>query len=229
MSISENYAERRYYWQQWRRVALKPFHKQFLDLLQLLRLEAKLNGFDSTTEYWMHTYEWEAFHRDVESLWEWTKPFYEQMHAFLRNRLAKRYGAKHLQNMNVTEIFNLAESFYTSLGFPPLPPAFWNNSVLEMPSTESNLICDASAWDFCDGRDFRWQSRVVAVTRCGRDRCSNTSPSLSRSAAHRGVIRMCTDKSLEGLKAVFHEMGHVYYFQQYAGLPHVFRQGANPG
>ncbi|XP_040070063.1 angiotensin-converting enzyme-like [Ixodes scapularis] len=237
MSISENYEERRYYWQQWRRVAVEPSRKQFLDLLQLLDVEAKLNGFNSTAEYWIYEYEWETFHGDLESLWELTKPLYEQLHAFLRNGLVQKYAAKYvssqgpisahllgdleseswfhetgvfwppsydtsavdlkLHKMSVIDIFKLAESFYTSLGFPPLPPAFWNNSVLEESPAESNRICDASAWDFCDGRDFR--------------------------------IRMCTEKSLEGLKGVFHEMGHVYYFQQYAGLPHVFRQGANSG
>ncbi|CAN8014743.1 unnamed protein product, partial [Ixodes persulcatus] len=115
-------------------------------------------GFNSTTEYWIHEYEWETFHRDLESLWELTRPLYEQLHAFLRNGLAQKYGAKYLQQMSVTDIFKLAESFYTSLGFPPLPPSFWNNSVLEESPAESNGICDASAWDFCDGRDFRWHT-----------------------------------------------------------------------
>ncbi|EEC03200.1 angiotensin-converting enzyme, putative, partial [Ixodes scapularis] len=222
MSISENYEERRYYWQQWRRVAVEPSRKQFLDLLQLLDVEAKLNGFNSTTEYWIYEYEWETFHGDLESLWELTKPLYEQLHAFLRNGLVLKYRAKYLQKMSVIDIFKLAESFYTSLGLPPLPPAFWNNSVLEESPAESKQICDASAWDFCDGRDFRWHKQMLFL-----NPYSSFAPCLPFWTPYR--IRMCTEKSLEGLKEVFHEMGHVYYFQQYAGLPHVFRQGANPG
>ncbi|KAG8242567.1 hypothetical protein J6590_062465 [Homalodisca vitripennis] len=42
-------------------------------------------------------------------------------------------------------------------------------------------------------------------------------------------IKMCTRISLEDLKTVHHEMGHIQYFQQYKNQPYVFRNGANSG
>jgi len=42
-------------------------------------------------------------------------------------------------------------------------------------------------------------------------------------------IKMCTRVDMEDLATIHHEMGHIQYFQQYAHLPAVFREGANPG
>lgn len=68
---------------------------------------------------------------------------------------------------------------------------------MEKPTDGRELTCHASAWDFCDGRDFR--------------------------------IKQCTDRTMEDLITIHHEMGHIQYFIQYAHQPHVFRDGANPG
>lgn len=60
-----------------------------------------------------------------------------------------------LQNVTVTEMVELGESFYKSLGFSNLSFLFWNNSIFQRPTSKTSFICDASAWDFCDGKDFR--------------------------------------------------------------------------
>ncbi|XP_077562556.1 angiotensin-converting enzyme-like [Haemaphysalis longicornis] len=61
-----------------------------------------------------------------------------------------------LANSTALSTFKLAESFYVSLGFPKLPSSFWEKSILERPSSSNtNFSCEPSAWDFCDGRDFR--------------------------------------------------------------------------
>ena len=39
-----------------------------------------------------------------------------------------------------------AESFYTSLGFPQLPPTFWERSMLVRPR-DREVVCHASAWN----------------------------------------------------------------------------------
>ncbi|KAG8244984.1 hypothetical protein J6590_012350 [Homalodisca vitripennis] len=51
-------------------------------------------------------------------------------------------------------MFRLAEEFYVSLNFSGLPPDFWTHSILEdLPGRQ--IICQPSAWDFCNGRDYR--------------------------------------------------------------------------
>ncbi|CAN7988334.1 unnamed protein product [Ixodes hexagonus] len=63
-------------------------------------------------------------------------------------------GAMLEKNMTASEMFKLSEKFFTSLGLPPMPDSFWEKSVLEKP-TDREIICHASAWDFCGSGDVR--------------------------------------------------------------------------
>ncbi|XP_074594632.1 angiotensin-converting enzyme-like [Brevipalpus obovatus] len=56
---------------------------------------------------------------------------------------------------SIPEMFKLGEEFFVSLGFDPLPQAFWNNSIFEKPADGREMTCHASAWDMCDGKDVR--------------------------------------------------------------------------
>lgn len=51
------------------------------------------------------------------------------------------------QGYNAARMHRLAEDFYVSLGFDPLPSTFWEKSMLEKP-TDREVVCHASAWDF---------------------------------------------------------------------------------
>jgi len=46
------------------------------------------------------------------------------------------------------------EAFFTSLGFPPLPPTFWERSQFLRPR-DREVACHASAWDVESGQDLR--------------------------------------------------------------------------
>lgn len=50
-----------------------------------------------------------------------------------------------------------AEEFFTSTGLKPMPVEFWRNSMIERPSDRA-VTCKASAWDFCNRRDYRFVS-----------------------------------------------------------------------
>ena len=46
------------------------------------------------------------------------------------------------------------ESFFTSLGFAPLPPTFWERSLFKKPA-DRDVVCHASAWDIDTQQDLR--------------------------------------------------------------------------
>lgn len=54
-----------------------------------------------------------------------------------------------------TRIFQKAEEFFISMGFPPMPPEFWRNSQLQKQDGSKDGQCTASAWNFCNNVDFR--------------------------------------------------------------------------
>ncbi|XP_076042803.1 angiotensin-converting enzyme-like isoform X2 [Oratosquilla oratoria] len=63
-------------------------------------------------------------------------------------------GAMRRQGYTPVRIFQEADRFYTSLGLEPMPVDFWRNSLFQKPQ-DRPVICHASAWDFCNGRDYR--------------------------------------------------------------------------
>ncbi|XP_064127023.1 angiotensin-converting enzyme isoform X3 [Loxodonta africana] len=59
------------------------------------------------------------------------------------------------QGWTPKRMFEEADNFFTSLGLLPVPPLFWNKSMLEKPTDGREVVCHASAWDFYNGKDFR--------------------------------------------------------------------------
>ncbi|XP_037347809.1 angiotensin-converting enzyme isoform X1 [Talpa occidentalis] len=59
------------------------------------------------------------------------------------------------QGWTPRRMFEEANKFFTSMGMLPVPPEFWNKSMLEKPTDGREVVCHASAWDFFNGKDFR--------------------------------------------------------------------------
>ena len=60
--------------------------------------------------------------------------------------------AKH--NYDEVKMVKQAESFFSSLGFAPLPDTFWERSQFSKPS-DRDVVCHASAWNLDDKDDLR--------------------------------------------------------------------------
>ena len=48
--------------------------------------------YSDTGAYWLRNYESETFQADIEGLWQTIKPFYQQLHAYVRAKLRAHYG-----------------------------------------------------------------------------------------------------------------------------------------
>ncbi|XP_004374294.1 angiotensin-converting enzyme-like isoform X2 [Trichechus manatus latirostris] len=59
------------------------------------------------------------------------------------------------QGWTPKRMFEEADNFFASLGLLPVPPLFWNKSMLEKPTDGREVVCHASSWDFYNGEDFR--------------------------------------------------------------------------
>ena len=58
------------------------------------------------------------------------------------------------RNIAPPEMVRMGERFYTSIGFDPLPKAFWERSLLVRPR-DRDVVCHASAWDIDLAADLR--------------------------------------------------------------------------
>ena len=164
----------------------------------------------------------------MESFVEDLKPLYEQLHAWVRRELAQRYGRDAperipahwignrwaqawpglsrgidldslLESKEPTWIVEQAETFYTSMGLPPLPDSFYEKSDLyPLPAgAPRKKNTHASAWHLDLERDVR---------------------SL-----------MSVENNWRWFETSHHELGHVYYYLAYAEaeVPLMLRGGAN--
>lgn len=164
----------------------------------------------------------------MESFVEDLKPLYEQLHAWVRRELAQRYGRDAperipahwignrwaqawpglsrgidldslLESKEPTWIVKQAETFYTSMGLPPLPDSFYEKSDLyPLPAgAPRKKNTHASAWHLDLERDVR---------------------SL-----------MSVENNWRWFETSHHELGHVYYYLAYAEaeVPLMLRGGAN--
>lgn len=58
------------------------------------------------------------------------------------------------QDYDAPKMVHAGERFYTSMGFPSLPPSFWTRSMLVRPR-DRDASCQAQAWDMDDKSDVR--------------------------------------------------------------------------
>ncbi|XP_020294952.1 angiotensin-converting enzyme [Pseudomyrmex gracilis] len=58
------------------------------------------------------------------------------------------------QGYTPIDMIRVAEEFYLSLNLSAMPPEFWAGSIIADPG-DRPLICQASAWDFCNRLDYR--------------------------------------------------------------------------
>ncbi|KAK4008522.1 hypothetical protein OUZ56_013657 [Daphnia magna] len=58
------------------------------------------------------------------------------------------------QRYTPLKMFQKADEFFTSLGLIPMPEEFWKESLILKPK-DREVVCHPTAWDFCNGKDFR--------------------------------------------------------------------------
>ena len=80
---------------------------------------------------------------------------YIVLHVMLNFR-KRDYGVQWMfaQGYTPLKMFQKSEEFFTSMGLLPTPEEFWKDSLIMKPK-DREVACHPSAWDFCNGKDFR--------------------------------------------------------------------------
>ena len=85
---------------------------------------------------------------------QWNKIYDDLLKPYPHASIASADAQLKAQKWDAARMTHSAESFYTSMGFPQLPPAFWERSMLTRPR-DREVVCHASAWDMEPGTDVR--------------------------------------------------------------------------
>lgn len=227
-------------WRRWHTISV-PMRDDYTRFVALANEGARDLGFRDVGALWRSGFDMpaDAFAAEAARLYDEVAPLYRDLHCYVRERLAAKYGAGRVppgrpipaqllgnlwaqewgaiydlvepypgaadpdvdaalvaQHYDAVRMVKSAEQFYVSLGFPALPPTFWERSMLTRPR-DRDVVCHASAWAL----DFREDVRIKA----------------------------CLEPTLTDLRTIYHELGHVYYDLAYSHQPFLFRDAAHEG
>ncbi|XP_077828483.1 angiotensin-converting enzyme isoform X11 [Macaca mulatta] len=134
MATSRKYEELLWAWEGWRDKAGRAILQFYPKYVELINQAARLNG-----NMWAQTW---------SNIYDLVVPFPSAPSMDPTEAMLK-------QGWTPRRMFKEADDFFTSLGLLPVPPEFWNKSMLEKPTDGREVVCHASAWDFYNGKDFR--------------------------------------------------------------------------
>ncbi|MBN8227870.1 M2 family metallopeptidase [Corallococcus macrosporus] len=240
MAESRNADELLDAWTGWHAVS-RPMRPLYTQLVDLSNAGAKDIGFNDLGTLWRSSYDMTPaeFEQEAQRLWGQVKPMYDELHCYVRGRLAKQYGeakvpagkpipAHLLGNMWAQEWNNIY----------PLVEPFPGQASLDVNSTLVKQGYDAQKMVKL-GEKFFTSLGLKPLPQTFWERSQFTKPRDRDVVCHASAwdvtydndlrIKMCIKPTEEDLVTIHHELGHNYYYTYYYKLPVLFQAGANDG
>ncbi|XP_011181187.2 angiotensin-converting enzyme-related protein [Zeugodacus cucurbitae] len=239
LSDSRDPKELKYYWRQWYDKAGTPMRENFKKYIELTRKSARLNGYTSYADYWIHFYEDLDFETNLDKVYKAILPLYREIHGYVRYRLRQYYGdgivsengniPMHLLGNMWGQQWDNALPLFTP--FPEKPFVDVTSEMQRQNYTVRKL--------FELGDQFFKSLGMRELPQSFWDLSVLTRPTDREIVCHASAwdfyqdsdvrIKMCTDVNTHYLYVVHHELGHIQYYLQYEHQPTVYRAAPNPG
>jgi len=240
LSNSRNPKELQYYWEQWREASGKQMKDMYNEYVNLYNEAAELNGFKDASIMKVDPYESDTFQEEMDETWLGLKPLYEQLHAYVRNKLHKYYGNDIVENGGPLPAHLLGNMWAQSWNniadivkpFPDKPSINVTGEMVKQGWTQTKMFQKADEFFQSMGLDKMpdkfWSESLLEKPDDGREVvCHASAWDFYNDEDFR--IKQCTEVNQEHFVTVNHEMGHVQYFLQYKNNSFLYRDGANPG
>lgn len=237
---SRNPEELAYYWQQWYDKAGTAVRDKYKRYLELNLEAAKLNGFPSGAESWLHEYDDPTFEDQLENIFNQIRPFYNQLHAYVRHKLRQKYGESVVAEKGPLPMHLLGNMWGQTWGeVGDLLVPYPNKAKLDVTKEMMNQgytpkIMFQKADDFFQSLnmtkmpDLFWKNSILEKPDDGRELvCHASAWDFFQKDDVR--IKQCTRVTMDQFFTAHHEMGHIQYYLQYQHQPNMYRKGANPG
>jgi peptidyl-dipeptidase A len=227
-------------WTGWHETSreMRPLYER---LVQLSNEGAKEFGAGDLGDLWRSAYDMTPaeFEQETDRLWEQVKPLYQELHCYVRSRLAKKFGADKvpatgpipahlLGNMWAQEWTNVYPLVEPYAGQPSLDVT---KKLVAKKYDARKLVRLGESFFTSLGLDplpaTFWERSQFDKPR-DRDVVCHAS-AWDVTFANDLRIKMCIKIDEEDLITVHHELGHNYYFMNYFTKPVLFQAGANDG
>jgi peptidyl-dipeptidase A len=100
MSTSRDYDRILWAWKGWHDATGPKMRNIFTGVVDIQNKGAVFSGYKDLSERWLEDFEDEDFEAVMDGLFAEIKPLYEQLHAYVRRKLAGVYGSKYPANHN---------------------------------------------------------------------------------------------------------------------------------
>jgi peptidyl-dipeptidase A len=237
---SRNYDELLEAWVGWHAIS-QPMRPLYQRLVQVSNEGAQEIGFQDLGSLWRSSYDMppEAFEQEAQRLWGQVKPLYDELHCYVRARLAKQYGEDKVPAGQPIPAHLLGNMWAQE----------WNNiySLVEPYKGQPSLDVDAELkrqnYDALRmvklGETFFTSMGLKSLPETFYQRSQFTKPRDRDVVCHASAwdvtydndlrIKMCIKPTEEDLVTIHHELGHNYYYTYYYKLPVLYQQGAHDG
>jgi peptidyl-dipeptidase A len=225
-------------WTAWHNTA-RPMRPLYTRMMALANEGARDMGYHDLGDYWRAGYDTDSasFEKQMNQLWTQVRPFYESLHCYVRSKLAAHYGpgvmkdegpipAHLLGNMWAQEwgnIYPLVEP-YPGQGKLDLTQA-----LVEKKVGAKEIVKRAEAFYTSMGLDplpASFWERSQFVKPEGRDVVCHAS-AWDVTLENDLRLKVCFKPSEEDFTTAHHELGHLYYYHAFDGLPILYQRGAD--
>uniref|UniRef100_H2Z6D6 Angiotensin-converting enzyme n=1 Tax=Ciona savignyi TaxID=51511 RepID=H2Z6D6_CIOSA len=240
---SRNYSELLWAWKGWRDAIGPKVRTDWERIIEIENIGARENNYTDEGAAWRTNYQVSNLRGKVEKLWAQLRPFYLQLHSYVRYKLKQEYGdhvnltgpiPAHLLGeiwaMSWLNIYNITKPYPNVNAFQV------DEGMKDMNYTTHDMFVLADNFYQSMGLpampDNFWKYSMFT-------RPKNRSVVCYASASDMGHdkqgnedvrIKMCAVVNANYLYTVHHEMGHCQYYLAYnEAQPPEFRAGANNG
>ena len=238
---SRDPAETRALYEGWRTIS-PVMAPDYARMVEIANEGSRELGFADTGAMWRAGYDMEpdAFAAETDRLWEQVKPFYENLHCYVRNRLNEKYGDAVQPDHGPIRADLLGNMWSQQWGniYDVVAPAEGGASSYDM--TERLVASGYDARKMVEtGEGFYVSMGLPELPETFWERSQITRPRDREVVCHASAwdldnrddirIKMCTEVNGEDFYTVHHELGHNYYQRAYKDQPFLFKNGANDG
>ncbi len=237
---SRNYDELLDAWKGWHDQArsLRPDYVRFTELANE---GARELGYKDVGAMWRSGYDMPAdeFTSEAARLYKQVEPLYRDLQCYARGKLAARYGEDkvpagkpipaHLFGNMWAQQWDAAYDIFEP--YPGVSQLDVDSALVAQKYDSVRMAKSAEA--FYQSIAFPalpgtfWERSMLSQPRDRNVQCHASAWHMDGKEDVR--IKMCTRPTLEELKTLYHELGHVYYYLWYKDQPFMFQNGAHDG
>ncbi|MCB9072759.1 MAG: M2 family metallopeptidase [Bdellovibrionaceae bacterium] len=226
-------------WEGWKSISI-PMKPKYQKVVEYANVGAKELGYKHLADFWKSKYDMSetAFEKELDRLWSDVKPFYEQLHCYVRTQLNKKYGDKVAPKTGPIPAQLMGnmwgqswENIRDIVGVDP-KKSLDITSLLKKAKYDSRKMTKTA-------ENFFVSLGMPTLPATFYERSLLDKPRDRDVVCHASAwdidlkddvrIKMCIQIDEDNFRTIHHELGHIYYYLAYKDQPVLFQGAANDG